>query len=252
MNRTAVSVWQCVHIPVILGDDTRISMPDNSSPILKKRYSERQLIAIAADEVIAAEREAAKKEPVAKSKGINWIRIADVTLGLLTGGPTRYLTEVAIEAVKAWNRVRASGIPVLVVSRTEAATLKFPPGHPRDGVLYVGHPAIASVYYTPAVFHRLCFEHKFSEAIRLLMGLGATEISVEHVSGWSKEFSANLSVPLGSTDFGATAGAASKSGSQLLYKATLAGSRKPEVPGNLVWYPHEPTWGEIAEGRLTY
>ena len=225
-------------------------MSHHDHPILKRPYSERQLIAIAADEVIAAEREA-KEKSTSKSEGVDWTKVAKLTLAFF-GGPTRILTEVTIEAIKAWNRVRASGFPVLTITRTDAMAVKLPPGHPRDGVLYVGHPAIPSVYYTPALFHRLCFEHKFCEAINLLMDLGATEISVEHISGWSKEFSANLSVPLGATEVGTKAGSSSKAGSQLLYKATLAGTENPSVPSNLVWYPHEPTWHQIAEGRLKF
>ena len=75
------------------------------------------------------------------------------------------------------------GIDIVQISKSEASTIIFPPGHPRDGVLYIAHSAKPDVYYTTAEFHRVTFEHKFSEAIRLLMYLGATEISVEHVRG---------------------------------------------------------------------
>lgn len=78
--------------------------------------------------------------------------------------------------------------------------LKFPLGHPRNGVLYIGHPAKPDVYYTMAEFHRVTFEHKFSEATSLLMHLGATKIRVGHVTGWSKEFSGRISAPLGMAD----------------------------------------------------
>ena len=101
----------------------------------------------------------------------------------------RYMTipgwiEAAIKAA------RDQGINVLSVPRSESTVfhfLQFPPGHPQDGVLYVGHPAVREIYYPTAQFHRLTFEHKLSEAIELLMALGAIEINVEHqVARWGK------------------------------------------------------------------
>ena len=93
-------------------------------------------------------------------------------------------------------RARDSGVDVLTVASTEAASLTFPPGHPRDRVLYVGHPAAPTTYYAAAGFHRHTFEHKFAEAVGLVMALGATQLEVEHVKGWSDQLAANLAVPL--------------------------------------------------------
>ncbi len=100
----------------------------------------------------------------------------------------RYMTiPGAIQAViKA---ARDQEVNVLPVPRSESTVLQFPLGHPQDGVLYVGHPAIREIYYPTAQFHQLTFEHKLSEAIELLMALGAIEVSVEHQVGWGREFS---------------------------------------------------------------
>lgn len=110
------------------------------------------------------------------------------------------------------------------------------------------------VYYTIAEFHRITFEHKFSEAIRLLMYLGANQLRVEHVRGWSREFSNRLSVPLAQATAAVTGHVESARGSQvqLLYEAELAGTQEPKLPDSLVWYPHESTWRIIAEGRLQF
>ncbi len=172
-------------------------------------------------------------------------------VGFMAGG---VLIELTREAIKSWSRARDSGVNVLLIGRSEAQALTFPPGHPRDSVLYVGHPTNPTVYYTMAEFHRLTFEHKFSEAVELLMALGATEITVQHVSGWSKEFSSKMNIPLGTTDLeaGANAGGSSGKGSELLLHATLAGTNSPCIPDNLVWLPHEPTWQTIAKGRINY
>lgn len=105
-----------------------------------------------------------------------------------------------------------------------------------------------------AEFHRTIFEHKLSEAVRLLMQLGAAQIRVEHVSGWANDFSAKISVPLGgaSENVGGHAETYSKAQSQILYEAQLAGTTVPSLPSDLTWYKHEPTWQAVADGRLNH
>ncbi len=90
--------------------------------------------------------------------------------------------------------------------------------------------------------------------IRILMALGAKKIRVEHKSGWSKEFAARITAPLGLTgvDVGAEAGLGKHKGAELIFKAELKGSNRPSLPDNLVWYHHEATWQEIASGRMKY
>jgi hypothetical protein len=105
-----------------------------------------------------------------------------------------------------------------------------------------------------ADFHRVTFEHKFCEAVELLMSLGAKKMRVEHVTGWSKDFSARLSVPLGTPSEKVTleAGKHSATRSGLLYEASLLGTDEPTVPDSLVWYAHEPTWQAVAKGRIGF
>jgi len=86
------------------------------------------------------------------------------------------------------------------------------------------------------------------------MSLGATEMSVEHVIGWERDFSANLTVPVLQTvsNVSASAGSEKKQSSSLLFTAKLANKAAPSIPVGLVWYPHEPTWQAVANGRITY
>jgi hypothetical protein len=51
---------------------------------------------------------------------------------------------------------------------------------------------------------------------------------------------------------GVTAGRSGKSGASALFQANLAGTSEPAVPDDLVWFPHEPTWQQVAEGRTKY
>ena len=197
-----------------------------------------------AESVRTVEFEAQEKEHI-----VNWSPLTAfaAVLGGLAGA-------MSAEIIKSWTRVRADGIGLFQVGKSESLQLDFPPGHPRDKVVYVGHPAKPTVYYTAAEFHRVTFEHKFSEAIDLLMHLGATTIRVEHVRGWSREFAATLSVPLGPVDEAASmnTGAHSDSRARLLFEAKLSGETEPELPDGLVWYPHEPTWQSVANGRLRF
>lgn len=100
-----------------------------------------------------------------------------------------------------WSELDRPGRGGSPIQATEASQLAFPPGHPKAKVLYGAHPIDTDVYYPVASFHRMVFEHKFAEAINLLMHLGATKIRVEHVRGWSTEFAASLSarMPSGPT-----------------------------------------------------
>ncbi|MET3916844.1 hypothetical protein ABID97_003626 [Variovorax sp. OAS795] len=174
---------------------------------------------------------------------------------LLIGGITVWVGAAAVlakEAYDAWVKARDSGLNVMQISNTEASQLSFPPGHPRPGTLYVAHPATSTVYYTTAMFHRMAFEHKFTEAVELLMSLGASHIEVEHVHGWSREFSATMATLVPTVSAEASASSNTARSSSLLFKADFDNDHEPSVPSDLAWYAHEPTWRSIAHGRLKY
>jgi len=220
---------------------------------LELPYSERQLIVITSDELATATNEEKLSALKREKSGVNWGRIAEAAVGAVV--PFGNLAaEVVREGLRAWARAKEVGLRVYLVSQSNAEKITFPPGHPRDGVLYVGHPTQAGVYYTMSEFHRVTFQHKFAEAVDMLMSLGAVELQVEHLAGWSKEFSASMEVGLPSADVSTKAHAGSKKAAadSLLFKAQLSGSDAPKLPKNLVWYPHEPTWQSIAKGRLKY
>jgi len=229
-----------------------MEIPEITKP-LQQPYVERQLIVVADDTVVRASREAALQE-LKRKNTVDWGRIAELAIQAALGMTGDLITTVAKEAYAAWSRARDAGIDVVQISKTEASTIIFPPGHPRDGILYIGHPAKPDVYYTTAEFHRVTFEHKFCEAITILMHLGATEIVVEHVRGWSRDFSSGISVsiPTAKTSVGANAGASGAQTEALLFKATLDGTATPKLPPQLSWFPHEPTWQTIAKARLEF
>lgn len=41
-----------------------------------------------------------------------------------------------------------------------------------------------------------------------------------------------------------------KADAALLFRGEYRGRDVPELPNGLVWFPHEPTWQELADARL--
>lgn len=146
------------------------------------------------------------------------------------------------------------GVPddVAIISTDKSGALTFPPGHPRRKLVYARHPARPDLYYPVASFHRKAFEHKFAEAIRLLTSLGARKIRVEHEKGWGREFGIDFSATVPKSEAQGSGGFSSsnKSDDRILFVATLKGHTPPRLPDNLVWYPHENIWQEIARNRI--
>lgn len=227
---------------------------DSKRALLDRPYAERQMIVMIDDELIESGKYQSRS-PTSVGEGKSKQLAVYTSIGLaLMPFPLNVLAPAVVTLVQSLGKLREEGVEVLSVVRSEFAKLVVPPGHPRDGILYIGHPALPEVYYPAAQFHRLTFEHKFSEAIRFLMALGAIKIEVEHIAGWSSEFSAKLGVglPAAKVEVGAEAGRVASTKAEILFKANLAGTTEPKLPENLVWYPHEPTWRQIAEGRLQY
>ena len=233
--------------------DREIALGEDTPSLLSRPYAERQRIVVADDAVVQAERQVEIKA-AGSGKAVDWGHVAVLAASITPIPGLAVVAQATVETVRAAARARERDFDVLTISRTEAQVLRFPPGHPRDRVLYVGHPAAANLYYPAAGFHRLTFEHKFVEATRLLIALGATELEVEHLRGWSNEFAANLNVafPLASApvETGAKGGRKRSGSSSALFRATLRGSENPMIPADMVWYPYEPTWELVAEGAL--
>ena len=139
-------------------------------------------------------------------------------------------------------------------SAMQSQGIKFPPGHPRQDVLYVSHPCTGTLYYPASDFHRAVFEHKFAELLTLLASLGATRIDVEARYGWGRDFSANLTLPLpnlaGTVDGHGSARKNRKG--KLVFSTTGPGRRsKPKIPSDLVWLESEPIWKAMANAERT-
>ena len=155
-------------------------------------YTKRQLIIVVDDEIIIAKLKA-EEEAKEKGKPNDLEIIGEIALRVLFGG----LYGIAKIVIQSIQSLQDDGIDVRLIARSDAVSLYFPPGHPRDNIIYAGHPVPEQwqIYYPVADFHRRIFEHKFAEVIRLLMGLGAIEIEVERIEGYSKDFATTLNIP---------------------------------------------------------
>lgn len=134
--------------------------------------------------------------------------------------------------------------------------LEFPSGHPNRHTLYVGHPLKPTVYYPFAQFHVLLFQEKLTEAIRLLIALGAAEIHAEHEVGYSTEVSGRFAAPVMSGVTADLEARSAKSGhdrTQFKMRLRPAGGRWPDpsVPTDLPWLREESNWRTIADARTT-
>jgi len=227
--------------------------------IKSKPYYERQLITIVDNEVKEAEikaneeiekdKNAGKKKPSDYAELVSRILISTVQPQLRITG---LLIQLAIETIKAIKELNKKGIEILTIGASDSDTFRFPPGHPRRKNLYVAHPANPNVYFPFSDFHRLMFETKFSEAIILLMSLGAETINVEHLEGWGYEMSSEIVIPAQMGKAGAKVSADKKKGKKLLFSASLQPKHSPAIPNDLFWYHYEPTWKMIADGRNEY
>jgi hypothetical protein len=128
----------------------------------------------------------------------------------------------------------------------------FPPGHPRNKTLYVGHPLKPRIYYLAAEFHHRLFEHKVTEISRMLRHLGANHIRIERLEGYSS--TGKLAATLGALgqDVKGNGEYHHASDSSIMFEEYFSGATRPELPTDMVWFDHEDFWREIAEGRLKH
>jgi hypothetical protein len=133
--------------------------------------------------------------------------------------------------------------------------LCFQAGHPLYGTVYVGHPLVPRVYVTVASFHRYLFEDKFNELLTLLYSLGARQLEIHHVRGYSTAVHGKDGISLpGVSDLEVTASSSRQfsQSSEGHLTAQFSPIGEPRIPQSLVWLSYEQTWKNLAEARLTH
>lgn len=252
--------------------------------LLAKPYTDRRLILFIDDEVVEAHERAEKA--VAESR--KYIFGADSYLEYFKPR-LQYLSiddlSRILAIVRSYFLAKRDGLDIKIVGKSLISNFQLPPGHPRDNVVYIGHPAVPQWYMPLSDFHRAVFEHKFSEAMSMLMNLGAKSIRVKYIKGWGLEFLLNLdtvafflpskaqeevaagSLPdicekqVSSPEKMTTLSPQEKArGEELrgnveqvvLLRTSAKNEEVPRLPANLVWYQYEPTWQWVGEGRINF
>jgi hypothetical protein len=180
-------------------------------------------------------------------------RMGLVIIAAAAASPLVYATLAGAQAVRRRMSKSDADDQLLTVTQAEVAALRFPVGHPRRKVVYVGHPVDPTTYVPVAYFHTFLFEHKVAEALRLMRSLGADSVDVVRVEGWNSGAGITLQAPVPGAEqvqVGASGGAQQRSGQSVMTRMRLRPSGRPQVPENLVWLPHEPLWQEVVDARL--
>lgn len=229
-------------------------------------YGDRQLITFVPDAEVERppQKELNSKDPAKKTTALQGAVAGTAAASVAAAAiATAGLSLIALPVVpavaltaylaKRYMGTKGTEVPRIHLLRKSWAThFILPPGHPRPGVVFAGHPAESHNYIPIADFHRYSFEHKFSEILSILMHLGAQRIEVRHVRGWGQDFSERLSIGIPRAAVSQSADTTRREQSALLYEAELEGGASVALPANLVWLPHESTWKQIVEGRTKF
>jgi hypothetical protein len=85
------------------------------------------------------------------------------------------------------------------------------------------------------------------------MSLGAASINVDWIMGMGSEMTSkcDLNITVGDSGGGKISRECNEEKSYI-FEAQLSPNHKPKMPTNLVWYPFEPTWQVICNGRIEH
>src|SRR5215469_4511058 len=168
-------------------------------PFFDQPYSNRQLVLFVDDVAVAASQKVTRTKTSSSDLAEN-IKEAVKKITMADALPFKPVALALAETLLSFWEAQKEGVENFkLVEKSKISLFQLPPGHPRDCIVYAGHPGIPTVYVPLADFHRLTFEHKFAEVISLLMHLGAKALKVEHITGWGAEFSSHLAISLPST-----------------------------------------------------
>lgn len=236
--------------PASSSSGARRQLGPSDGDITTLPYSDRQLVVVDSDDAVRMAREELMGDSLNDDDLMKrWGTTPPAT-------PAAFVAEAAIHAAaqlwKMRRRAVSTGLPVLLISTSQAAELAFPVGHPLRNVIYVADPVDQGSYYPIHDFHRIVAEGKVAEALRLLRSLGATEISIESSEESSDEraFEAGASAPVGHPDGSAKATRTKKSSSERKTTMRLTPTVPARIPDDLVWYWSEPRWQEMALARM--
>ncbi len=140
--------------------------------------------------------------------------------------------------------------------------IKFPITHPKQDHTYICHPYKTDIYLPIEDYDKELLSDHINEFCYLLQCLGATSISVENVKGESNDRSShkNIQIDAGAKYKKNSAGINieydsrdrnfSKNTLKIGRNQHFNPTKKPFVPEDLVWFPHQAAWQRLVQQRM--
>lgn len=146
------------------------------------------------------------------------------------------------------------------------ANIKFPLTHPKKEEVYVAHPYLQDSYLPYSSFEADLFNDRFEEFSYFIQCLGAKSMTIkvikesERITNNSDNKKTGGSIGLGKKIVKNTLGVEYEDNNDSGKKEDSMTSRtrtqnykptkKPYIPTNLLWYPHETSWHRIYQQRM--
>lgn len=142
------------------------------------------------------------------------------------------------------------------------ANVKFPITHPKKDHTYICHPWDSSIYLPIEDYDMELLNDRVNEYCYIMQCLGATHIQIKNRKGESlsehRNKNANYKANAGYKGIGVRGDYAEdiKNGEESQNRFSFAKeqsfnpTKKPFIPENLLWFPHEVAWQRLAKQRL--
>lgn len=155
----------------------------------------------------------------------------------------------------------------LVLDKSNLPTnIKFPFNHPKKEELYIGHPYIEESYLPYSSYETSLFNDRFEEFSYFIQCLGASSMTIKVIKENEKHNNNNTSRTndasgaFGKSIIKNTANSSVFKESNKNNQEDTTTSRvrtqkfkpikKPYIPENLLWYPHETSWNRLYQQRI--
>jgi hypothetical protein len=185
----------------------------------------------------------------ADPSGATWA-LTGAAVGFALGGPLG--AAVGGWAANAVSKKLQAGVSKFPINHLPRQC--FPPGHPRVDARYLIHPVDHERYLPVADYATTIFDEKRRELTTLLLSLGARKVRIQsrrrqHATS-STDVAATAPSKVGMVKLGGDTN--TRNLAELVTTDVILNTprHEPRVPDALLWYPHEPSWQDLARTRL--
>ncbi len=166
-------------------------------------------------------------------------------------------TWVVVPIVKigweAYEKIKQRGLSALIqVTASDVTSLMFPPGHPEINTIYTAHPVADSPrYYLTATFHRRLFEERVAEFVRVMRCAGAMKLTIDAERKTGRDADAMVKLRAGIAGIDPKLRVQQTSSTKLSISFRGGHGKPTELPPNLLFFKHEPTWRDAYDAAVT-